>query len=44
MHLFADALGPGGILVLGKVETILGRARSRFDLLEPRERIYRKAA
>jgi chemotaxis protein methyltransferase CheR len=44
MHLFADALGPGGILVLGKVETILGRARSRFDLLDPRERIYRKAA
>jgi chemotaxis methyl-accepting protein methylase len=44
MHLFADALGPGGVLVLGKVETILGRARSRFDLLEPRERIYRKAA
>jgi chemotaxis methyl-accepting protein methylase len=44
MHRFADALGPGGILVLGKVETILGQARSRFDLLEPRERIYRKAA
>lgn len=44
MHLFADALGPGGILVLGKVETILGPARSRFDLVEPRERIYRKAA
>jgi chemotaxis methyl-accepting protein methylase len=44
MHLFADALGPGGILVLGKVETILGHARSRFEMVEPRERIYRKAA
>jgi chemotaxis methyl-accepting protein methylase len=44
MHLFADALAPDGILVLGKVETILGAARSRFELVEPRERIYRKAA
>jgi chemotaxis methyl-accepting protein methylase len=44
MHLFADALGPDGVLVLGKVETILGGARGRFELLEPRERIYRKAA
>jgi chemotaxis methyl-accepting protein methylase len=44
MHRFADALVPGGVLVLGKVETILGAARARFDLLEPRERIYRKAA
>jgi chemotaxis methyl-accepting protein methylase len=44
MHQFADALGPGGVLVLGKVETILGGARSRFELVEPRERIYRKAA
>jgi chemotaxis methyl-accepting protein methylase len=43
MHRFADALVPGGVLVLGKVETILGTARSRFELLEPRERIYRKA-
>lgn len=44
MHRFADALGPGGVLVLGKVESILGGARSRFELVEPRERIYRKAA
>jgi chemotaxis methyl-accepting protein methylase len=44
MHRFADALVPGGVLVLGKVETILGTARTRFELLEPRERIYRKAA
>lgn len=44
MHQFADALLPGGILLLGKVESILGTARTRFELLEPRERIYRKVA
>ncbi len=44
MHRFADALVPGGVLVLGKVETIVGSARARFELVEPRERIYRKAA
>ena len=44
MHRFADALQPGGLLVLGKVESILGAARERYELLEPRERIYRKVA
>jgi chemotaxis methyl-accepting protein methylase len=44
MNRFADALVPGGVLILGKVETILGKARSRFELIEPRERVYRKAA
>jgi chemotaxis protein methyltransferase CheR len=44
MDRFADWLAPRGVLVLGKVETILGPARTRFDLVEPRERIYRKAA
>ncbi len=44
MDRFADRLAPRGVLVLGKVETILGPARARFDLVEPRERIYRKAA
>jgi chemotaxis protein methyltransferase CheR len=39
---FADALAPGGILVLGKVETLFGAARERFTLLDPRERIYRR--
>ena len=42
--LFADALAPGGVLVLGKVETLLGPARERLVLEEPRERIYRKPA
>jgi chemotaxis methyl-accepting protein methylase len=41
---FADALLPGGILVLGKVETLFGPARERFTLLDPRERIYRRIA
>jgi chemotaxis methyl-accepting protein methylase len=44
MNLFADALAAEGVLVLGKVETILGAARHRYALLEPRERIYRKIA
>ena len=42
--LFADVLAPGGVLLLGKVETLFGAARQRLVLEEPRERIYRKAA
>src|SRR3989442_11116603 len=38
---FAAALSPGGILLLGKVETLFGPARDRLVLEEPRERIYR---
>jgi chemotaxis protein methyltransferase CheR len=41
---FADALAPGGFLVLGKVETLFGPARERLTLLDPRERLYRRAA
>jgi chemotaxis methyl-accepting protein methylase len=41
---FADALAPGGFLVLGKVETLFGPARERLTLLDPRERVYRRAA
>jgi chemotaxis methyl-accepting protein methylase len=41
---FANALRPGGILVLGKVETILGPTRERLELVDPRERIYRMPA
>ena len=37
---FADALAPGGLLLLGKVETMLGPAKARFELEEPRERLY----
>ncbi len=39
---FTEALRPGGLLVLGKVETLLGSARERLELLDPRERIYRR--
>ena len=44
MNRFTDALAPDGILVLGKVETIFGTARDRLDLIDPRERIYRRVA
>ena len=37
------ALVPGGFLVLGKVETLLGRARSLFTPVNARERIYRRS-
>jgi chemotaxis protein methyltransferase CheR len=39
---YHDALLPGGILVLGKVETLLGNIRNKFAAIEARERIYRK--
>jgi chemotaxis methyl-accepting protein methylase len=38
---FADALASGGRLLLGKVETLVGPARARFALEEPRERVFR---
>ena len=40
---FAMALEPGGILMLGKVESLLGAARERFVPLDVRERLYRKS-
>jgi chemotaxis protein methyltransferase CheR len=43
-QVFADALTPGGVLVLGKVETLFGPARERLTLVDPRERIYTKPA
>ena len=39
---FFDALVPGGFLVLGKVETLLGPTRNQFVAVNPRERIFRK--
>lgn len=39
---FYDSLLPGGFLVLGKVETLLGRPRSLFRPVSHRERIFRK--
>ncbi len=39
---FAAALAPGGWLLLGKVETLVGPARARLELEEPRERLFRR--
>lgn len=41
---FARALKPAGLLVLGKVETLLGPARERLRLLDARERLYQRPA
>jgi chemotaxis protein methyltransferase CheR len=41
---FADALAPGGYLVLGKVETLFGPARDKLTIVDPRERIFRRAS
>ncbi len=40
--MFREALQPGGILVLGKVETLLGHAREWFTPVSSRERIFRR--
>ena len=39
---FVDGLKPGGWLVLGKVETLLGPVARRLETVRSRERIYRK--
>lgn len=39
---FHGALAPEGVLVLGKVETLFGPARSLFATVDPRERIFRR--
>jgi chemotaxis methyl-accepting protein methylase len=41
---FYEALVPGGFLVLGKVETLVGPARTWFRALSNRERIFQKPA
>lgn len=41
---FRDALAPGGFLVLGKVETLLGPSRGLFETVDARHRIFRRAA
>jgi len=41
LNRFADTLGPGGILVLGKSESLFASARRRFRTICPVERIYR---
>ncbi|PYO09534.1 MAG: hypothetical protein DMD30_05650 [Gemmatimonadetes bacterium] len=39
---FHRVLAPGGFLVLGKVETLLGEARGLFAPVNARERIFQK--
>lgn len=39
---FFGALRPGGWLLLGKVETLFGAARSQFKLEDARERLFRR--
>lgn len=41
---FYDALIPGGFLVLGKVETLIGPTRGLFRAVNNRERIFQKPA
>jgi chemotaxis methyl-accepting protein methylase len=39
---FHELLLPGGFLVLGKVESLLGKSRAMFTPISARERIYRR--
>jgi chemotaxis methyl-accepting protein methylase len=41
---FHESLAPGGYLILGKVESLLGPSRSRFVPVAQRERIFRKVS
>jgi chemotaxis protein methyltransferase CheR len=41
---FHDALAPGGVLMLGKVETLLGPTRELFTVLDQRQRIFQRRA
>ena len=41
-EVFFHALRPGGFLVLGKVETLLGASRARFSTVDSRQRIFRR--
>jgi chemotaxis methyl-accepting protein methylase len=39
---FARCLRPGGFLVLGRTEVFVGAGRDVFEVVDPRERIYRR--
>ncbi|HTP65478.1 MAG TPA: protein-glutamate O-methyltransferase CheR [Geobacteraceae bacterium] len=41
LHGFADVLARGGIMIMGKSETLFGTVRRRFQTVCPVERIYR---
>lgn len=40
--MFSQVMRPGGCLMLGKAETLIGRNRQYFQSVSPSERIYRK--
>jgi len=40
---FSRVLRPGGFLALGRTEVLVGPARESFEVVDARERIYRKA-
>jgi chemotaxis protein methyltransferase CheR len=40
---FSRVLRPGGFLALGRTEVLVGPAREAFEVVDARERIYRKA-
>ncbi|MDO8500383.1 MAG: hypothetical protein Q7S20_00895 [Gemmatimonadaceae bacterium] len=42
LYRFHDLLLPGGFLVLGKVETLLGKSREMFAPVSSRERVFRR--
>jgi chemotaxis protein methyltransferase CheR len=41
-ELFCKSLYPGGFLVIGKTETMLGKAREYFTCVSARERVYQR--
>ncbi|HVF38318.1 MAG TPA: protein-glutamate O-methyltransferase CheR [Gemmatimonadaceae bacterium] len=41
-HRFHELLQPGGFLVLGKVETLLGKTREMFAPVSSRDRVFRR--
>jgi chemotaxis protein methyltransferase CheR len=41
-EMFYDCLAPGGFLILGRVETLLGPMRGQFRTVSTRERVYQK--
>lgn len=42
MRRFHETLAPDGFLVLGKVETLLGPMRTLFDVVDQKQRIFRR--
>jgi len=44
MQKFREAIAPGGYLLLGKVETLLGETRGLFEVVDARQRLFRRSA